>query len=356
MTRRPQSAGWRASRRSTPTRRTSRSGPGSRGSRSRIWSGRSTSGPWSRPRSCAGRSTSWPPATIRRSVWRAPPPGSRACDRTRLGWASRQLSCTDGSSSSPTNRARSLRWRRSSRRYCPTTPSPERCRPVSVTLRSGWPRRTAGWSTSRRAAAGIRSPRRAISTRASGLLAPRRPIRTRRFAWPSSDICVPTARHPSRTSANGSGSRACQGSCRAGGPRRSGSHVPRARWPDLYDLADGLLRPATRPRRLGSSPAGTAWSSGTSGAIVILPDAVAGDVLRPKNGDFLPSFTVDGYVAGTWSVATTPKEAVARDRAVGRRPASARTELTEEAERLVRFIGARSVAPRESGGRRSRGG
>ena len=42
--------------------------------------------------------------------------------------ASRQPTCTDGYSTSPTSRARSLRWRRSSRRYSPMMPSPERCR------------------------------------------------------------------------------------------------------------------------------------------------------------------------------------------------------------------------------------
>ena len=70
----------------------------------------------------------------------------------------------------------------------------------------------------------------------------------------------------------------------------------------------------------------------------ILPDTVAGDVIRSKNGDFLPSFTVDGYVAGTWSVATTPKEAVLEITPSVAVPASARTQLTEEAERLVRFM------------------
>ncbi len=35
----------------------------------------------------------------------------------------------------------------------------------------------------------------------------------------------------------------------------------------------------------------------------ILPEAIAGDVIRAAHGDFLPSFTVDGSVAGTWAVA-----------------------------------------------------
>ena len=75
----------------------------------------------------------------------------------------------------------------------------------------------------------------------------------------------------------------------------------------------------------------------------ILPEAVAGDVIRPKNGDFLPSFMVGGYVAGTWSVATTPSEAVLEIAPSVAVPASARTDLTEEGERLVRFMAPEAV-------------
>jgi hypothetical protein len=70
----------------------------------------------------------------------------------------------------------------------------------------------------------------------------------------------------------------------------------------------------------------------------ILSDAVAGDVIRRKNGDFLPSFTVDGYVGGTWSVVSSPAEAILEivpSVPVGQ---AARTELIGEAERLVRFM------------------
>jgi hypothetical protein len=70
----------------------------------------------------------------------------------------------------------------------------------------------------------------------------------------------------------------------------------------------------------------------------ILPEAVVGDVIRRKNGDFLPSFTVDGYVAGTWSVASSPAEAILEIVPSVAVAAAARTELTGEAERLVRFM------------------
>jgi Winged helix DNA-binding domain len=70
----------------------------------------------------------------------------------------------------------------------------------------------------------------------------------------------------------------------------------------------------------------------------ILPEAVAGDVIRRKNGDFLPSFTVDGYVAGTWSVASSAAEAILD--IVPSLPVTPadRRGLTDEAERLVRFV------------------
>lgn len=70
----------------------------------------------------------------------------------------------------------------------------------------------------------------------------------------------------------------------------------------------------------------------------ILPDGIAGDVVRAKNGDFLPAFTVDGFVAGTWSTEAGPAGAsIALTASVPIAP-GARRELSDEAERLVRFI------------------
>jgi len=62
-------------------------------------------------------------------------------------------------------------------------------------------------------------------------------------------------------------------------------------------------------------------------------------VIQRKNGDFLPSFTVDGLVAGTWSVTKTAEEATLELAPTEPVPRAARSELTEEAEWLVRFIG-----------------
>ncbi len=107
---------------------------------------------------------------------------------------------------------------------------------------------------------------------------------------------------------------------------------------DLVDLVDA-------PLASGDEPAPGRFLARWDEVLIgydrrerILPEAVAGDVIRRKNGVFLPSFTVDGYVAGTWSVASSPTEAVlelAPSAAVA--PAD-RAGLTDEAERLVRFI------------------
>jgi Winged helix DNA-binding domain len=72
----------------------------------------------------------------------------------------------------------------------------------------------------------------------------------------------------------------------------------------------------------------------------ILADEHFGRVVRIKNGDFLPTFTVDGFIAGTWGVEIVRGEAVLTMQAVAPVPAAARVALTDEAERLVRFVAA----------------
>ena len=71
---------------------------------------------------------------------------------------------------------------------------------------------------------------------------------------------------------------------------------------DLVDL-DGL------PVATGDEPAPgrflARWDSVVIGYDVrdrIMPDALFPVVVRVKNGDFLPTFTVDGFVAGSWAV------------------------------------------------------
>lgn len=70
----------------------------------------------------------------------------------------------------------------------------------------------------------------------------------------------------------------------------------------------------------------------------ILPEAVATDVVRARNGDFLPAFTVDGFVAGTWSAETSPTATTIVLTPSVPIAAGARHDVSEEADRLVRFI------------------
>lgn len=69
----------------------------------------------------------------------------------------------------------------------------------------------------------------------------------------------------------------------------------------------------------------------------ILPDAYRPAVVK-KNGDFLPTFLVDGYVAGLWSVESGPKEAVLRLEPFASVPPAECRALEDEGERLVRYV------------------
>ena len=69
----------------------------------------------------------------------------------------------------------------------------------------------------------------------------------------------------------------------------------------------------------------------------ILPDAYRGRVYVAANLQWLPTFLIDGQVAGTWSVAVDRQEA-ALTLLTFAKPAPNRNELLEEAERLLRFM------------------
>jgi hypothetical protein len=57
-----------------------------------------------------------------------------------------------------------------------------------------------------------------------------------------------------------------------------------------------------------------------------------------KNGDVRPTFTVDGFVAGTWDVTDNKAEAVLRLSPFSRLANAVRAELEAEGERLLRFL------------------
>jgi hypothetical protein len=68
----------------------------------------------------------------------------------------------------------------------------------------------------------------------------------------------------------------------------------------------------------------------------ILPARYTAAVVKP-NGDFLPTFLVDGFVAGLWSIESTKGEAVLRLEAFEKLSRADGRRLEEEGERLVRY-------------------
>jgi winged helix DNA-binding protein len=69
----------------------------------------------------------------------------------------------------------------------------------------------------------------------------------------------------------------------------------------------------------------------------ILPDPYRELVYMRANLQWLPTFLVDGLVAGTWSTEVRRREAILTLRPFERLPASMRSELAGEGERLLRF-------------------
>jgi len=70
----------------------------------------------------------------------------------------------------------------------------------------------------------------------------------------------------------------------------------------------------------------------------ILPDAYRDRVYVRANLQWLPTFLVDGLVAGTWSIQAGRREATLSLQPFAALAAPARKALVEEAERLVRFV------------------
>lgn len=69
----------------------------------------------------------------------------------------------------------------------------------------------------------------------------------------------------------------------------------------------------------------------------ILPSEHRAAVAK-KNGDFLPTFLVDGFVAGLWTVTAKKGRAVLELQPFGKVPARDRAALEETAEALVRYV------------------
>jgi hypothetical protein len=69
----------------------------------------------------------------------------------------------------------------------------------------------------------------------------------------------------------------------------------------------------------------------------IIPEAYRPAVIK-KNGDFLPTFLVDGLVAGLWTVTTTRGAATLTLTPFGKVATKVRRDLETEANALVRFV------------------
>jgi hypothetical protein len=69
----------------------------------------------------------------------------------------------------------------------------------------------------------------------------------------------------------------------------------------------------------------------------ILPDANRDTVIRKKNGTMLPSFTVDGLIAGSWRVEQARGRVTVRFEPFEPLPLRVRCEIEWEAERLAAF-------------------
>ena len=105
----------------------------------------------------------------------------------------------------------------------------------------------------------------------------------------------------------------------------------------LVDLAEHSV-----PARDTSAPARflSRWDS-----VLIaydVRDRVLSDAYRPavikKNGDFLPTFLIDGFVAGLWSVEVNKGDADLRMEPFAKVPAADRRALEAEGEELVRYV------------------
>ena len=70
----------------------------------------------------------------------------------------------------------------------------------------------------------------------------------------------------------------------------------------------------------------------------IMPDAHRDVVYERRNLRIKPSYTVDGFVAGTWDVEVTRGEAALTLRPLEKLPRAARAELVDEAERLAQAM------------------
>ena len=127
------------------------------------------------------------------------------------------------------------------------------------------------------------------------------------------------------------------------GPKVRTFADPRGR--TLYDLKSAPLPPAdtAAPVRFLPKWDSTLLAYAPPERVRILSEAHRKTVIG-KNGDIAQTFLVDGMVAGTWSVAAKPKEAIVELQPFGKLARADRTALEEEGERLARFVAPDALA------------
>lgn len=107
----------------------------------------------------------------------------------------------------------------------------------------------------------------------------------------------------------------------------------------LYDIADGP-RPggvASAPPRLLARWDSVLLSHATKQRQRIIADEHRAAVFT-KNADVLPTFLIDGFVAGTWELTRTDDTAEVRLRPFGRLSRSDRAALQAEADRVLSLV------------------
>ena len=107
----------------------------------------------------------------------------------------------------------------------------------------------------------------------------------------------------------------------------------------LYDLPRGPLPPAETlpPVRFLPKWDSTLLAYEAPERTRILPERYRKTVIR-KNGDVLPTFLIDGFVAGAWSVKRTAKVATLLLDAFEPVPRTWKRQLVEEGGRLLEFL------------------
>jgi hypothetical protein len=113
----------------------------------------------------------------------------------------------------------------------------------------------------------------------------------------------------------------------------------------LLDLPDAPRPPAETPAPVRFLPKWDNLLLAYARRERVLPETYRATVIR-KNGDVLPTFLVDGFVAGTWNLRRGQGQAVLTLTPFGRLPGPTRRALVEEGERLARFMAPDAAAHR----------